>query len=77
MMLKEIKTLKLNQITRPIQTSSGYLILKLNNKKNKEVTVDIKKAINQTISQERNRQLNQFSLIYYNKIKQNIFISEK
>ncbi len=77
MMLKEIKTLKLNQITKPIQTSSGYLILKLNNKKNKEVTLDIKKAINQAISQERNRQLNQFSLIYYNKIKQNIFISEK
>ena len=77
MMLKEIKKLKINQITKPIQTSSGYLILKLNNKKNKEVTLDIKKAINQTISQERNRQLNQFSLIYYNKIKQNIFISEK
>ena len=76
-MLKEIKSLKINQVTKPIQTSGGYLILKLNNKKNKEVTVDIKKAINQTISQERNRQLNQFSLIYYNKIKQNIFISEK
>ena len=76
-MLKEIKTLKLNQITRPIQTSSGYLILKLNNKKNKEVRIDIKKTLNRAISQERNRQLNQFSLIYYNKIKQNIFISEK
>ena len=76
-MLKEIKTLELDQITKPIQTSSGYLILKLNNKKNKEVTLDIKKAINQTISQERNRQLNQFSLIYYNKIKHNIYIDEK
>jgi len=76
-MLKEIKSLKLNQITKPMQTSGGYLILKLNNKKNKEVTIDIKKTLNRRISQERNRQLNQFSLIYYNKIKQNIFISEK
>ena len=76
-MLKEINTLKINQVTKPIQTSGGYLILKLNNKKNNEVEVDIKKTINQRISQERNRQLNQFSLIYYNKIKQNIFISEK
>ncbi len=75
--LKEIKSLKLNQITKPIQTSGGYLILKLNKKKNKEITIDIKKTLNQRISQERNRQLNQFSLIYYNKIKQNIFISEK
>ena len=76
-MLKEIKSLKIDEITKPIQTSGGYLILKLNNKKNKEVTIDIKKTLNKTISQEKNRQLNQFSLIYYNKIKQNIFISEK
>ena len=76
-MLKEIKSLKINQVTKPIQTSGGYLILKLNNKKNKEVIIDVKKNLNRRISQERNRQLNQFSLIYYNKIKQNIFISEK
>ena len=76
-MYKKVKTLKLNQITKPIQTSSGYLIYKLNDKKNKKVTVDKKKLIKQRITQERNRQLNQFSLIYYNKIKQNIFISEK
>ena len=76
-MLKEVKTLKVNQITKPIQASSGYLILKLNDKKNKEVKIDIKKTINRRIAQERNRQLNQFSIIYYNKIKQNIFISEK
>ena len=76
-MLNEVKSLKINQITKPIQASSGYLILKLNNKKKKEVTIDIKKALNRIASQERNRQLNQFSLIYYNKIKQNIFISEK
>ena len=76
-MLKEIKSLKINQVTKPIQTSGGYLILKLNNKKNKEVIIDVKKNLNRRILQERNRQLNQFSLIYYNKIKQNIFISEK
>ena len=76
-MLKKVKSLKVDQITKPIQTSGGYLILKLNNKKNKEVRIDIKKTLNRAISQERNRQLNQFSIIYYNKIKQNIFISEK
>ena len=76
-MLKEVKTLKVNQITKPILTSGGYLILKLNDKKNKEVKIDIEKTINRIIAQERNRQLNQFSLIYFNKIKQNVFISEK
>ena len=53
------------------------IILKINNKKNKEVQIDFEKTFNERIVQERNRQLNQFSLIYYNKIKQNIFISEK
>ena len=77
LLLKKVKTLKQNQITKPIQTSGGYLILKLNDKKNKEVLIDIKKTISRRIAQERNRQLNQFSLIYYNKIKQNILISEK
>ncbi len=76
-MLKEVKTLKIDQLTKPIQTSGGYLILKLNDKKSKEVKIDIKKTINRRIAQERNRQLNQFSLIYFNKIKQNVFISEK
>ncbi len=76
-MLKEVKNLKVDQITKPIQISGGYLILQLNDKKNKEVKIDIKKTINRRIAQERNRQLNQFSLIYFNKIKQNIFISEK
>ena len=76
-MLKEVKTLKVNQITKPIQTSGGYLILKLNDNKSNEVKIYIKKTINRRIAQERNRQLNQFSLIYFNKIKQNVFISEK
>tara|TARA_B100001175_G_scaffold311799_1_gene316781 strand:+ start:301 stop:1236 length:936 start_codon:yes stop_codon:yes gene_type:complete len=77
LMLKEVESLKLNQITKPIQTAGGYLIIKLNNKKKEQVIINIEKALIKRISQERNRQLNQFSLIYYNKIKQNIFISEK
>ena len=46
-------------------------------KKKKEKKLDFEKAFKQMIIEEKNRQLNQFSLIYYNKIKQNIFISEK
>ncbi len=75
--LAELQSIKIDEVTKPIQTSAGYLILKINNKKNKEVQIDFEKTFNERIVQERNRQLNQFSLIYYNKIKQNIFISEK
>ncbi len=76
-LLKEIKSININKLTKPIQATNGYLILKLNNKREKEVKIDFQKTLRQMIKEETNRQLNQFSLIYYNKIKQNIFISEK
>ena len=76
-LLKEIKSININKLTKPIQATNGYLILKLNNKREKEVKINFKKTLRQMIKKETNRQLNQFSLIYYNKIKQNIFISEK
>ena len=76
-LLKEIEKLNISELTRPVQTSSGYLLLKLNNKRKKEKKLDFDKTFKQMITEEKNRQLNQFSLIYFNKIKQNIFISEK
>ena len=75
--LKEIKLINTDEFTKPIQTSSGYLILKLNDKKETEAEVNFEKEFNKMVIEEKNRQLNQFSLIYFNKIKKNIFISEK
>ncbi len=76
-MLNAIKTLNVNEISKPIQTTNGYLIIKINDKKKKELKVDFEKTIQKLIRMEKNRQLQQFSLIYFNKIKQNVFISEK
>ncbi len=76
-MSNEIKSLKVNEISKPIQTTSGYLIIKINDKKKKELKIDFEKTLKKLISMEKNRQLQQFSLIYFNKIKQNVFISEK
>jgi peptidyl-prolyl cis-trans isomerase SurA len=76
-LLREIENLNINKLTKPIQTSNGYLIIKLNNKREKEAELDFERTFKQMITEEKNRQLNQFSLIYFNKIKQNIFISEK
>tara|TARA_B100001741_G_scaffold279242_1_gene251732 strand:- start:223 stop:1158 length:936 start_codon:yes stop_codon:yes gene_type:complete len=76
-LLKEIESLEISQITKPIQTSSGYLIIKLNNKREKEKELSFEKTFKQMVTEEKNRQLNQFSLIYFNKIKQNTYISEK
>ena len=76
-LLKQIKKLDIGSLTKPIQTSTGYLIIKLNDKRKIEKELNFEKTFKQMITEEKNRQLNQFSLIYFNKIKQNIFISEK
>jgi peptidyl-prolyl cis-trans isomerase SurA len=69
---KNISNLKVGEFTKPIILSNGILILKLINTKNSETTIDIKNELKKAINYERNRQLNQYSKIYYNKIKKNL-----
>ena len=77
---KEIKNkiskIKIGEITEPIQTSSGYLFLRLNDKKEIAEKIDLEKELKQQIIFEKNRQLQQFSLIYYKKLKKNTIIYE-
>ena len=76
-LLNKIKSLDIKQLTKPIQVTNGYLIIKLNDKREKKIKIDFEKTLKKMILDEKNRQLNQFSLIYFNKIKQNTFVSEK
>ncbi|MDC0424061.1 peptidylprolyl isomerase [Candidatus Pelagibacter ubique] len=69
---KNINNLEVGGITKPIILSNGILILKLINTKNLNTTVDIENELKKAINYERNRQLNQYSKIYYNKIKKNL-----
>ena len=69
---KNISNLQMGEITKPIILSNGILILKLINTKNKETTIDLENELRIAINYERNRQLNQYSKIYYNKIKKNL-----
>ena len=76
-LLNQIKSLNIKQLTKPIQVTNGYLIIKLNDKREKNIKINFEKTLKKMILEEKNRQLNQFSLIYFNKIKQNTFVSEK
>jgi peptidyl-prolyl cis-trans isomerase SurA len=67
-----INSLQVGEITKPIILSNGILVLKLINTKNSENTIDIENEFKKAINYERNRQLNQYSKIYYNKIKKNL-----
>ena len=69
---KNIKDLKHGQITKPIILSNGILILRLEDTKTLESTIDVKNELKTAIIYERNRQLNEYSKIYYNKIKKNL-----
>ena len=72
----QLSIIKIGEITKPIQSSNGYLFLKLNDKREIKEKLDLKKELNQQIEFEKNRQLNQFSLNYYKKLKKNIRIYE-
>ena len=48
------------------------MILKLEDTKTSETTINVKDELKKAINYERNRQLNQYSKIYYNKIKKNL-----
>ena len=71
-----IKELEIDQVSRPIKITNGFLILKIDNKKQKKIEIDKKKLLGEAIKFETNKQYNQFSIIYYNKIKLNSIINE-
>ncbi len=66
----------INEITRPITVPGGFLILKINEIKNNKLIKDKKKELRKLIALSKNNQLNQFSIMYFNKIKKNIQINE-
>lgn len=73
----ELKKTNVGKHTKVIQVGNNFLILKLDNKRSKEVKFNKEKQLKQMINFERNKQLNQFSNIYFNKVKMNYYINEK
>ena len=73
---KKISKIKIGGISEPIVVPNGYLFLKINNKKEIDEKFDLKKELKQQIIFEKNRQLNQFSLNFYKKLKKNTNIHE-
>ena len=72
----EISKLEINEHTSPITIPGGFLILKLSEIKKTDREIDLDKELEAIIRVKTNDQLNQFSNIFLNKIKKDIFISE-
>tara|TARA_B100001123_G_scaffold156813_1_gene181565 strand:- start:1124 stop:2050 length:927 start_codon:yes stop_codon:yes gene_type:complete len=74
--IEKLDKIKSGEITEPIQTSNGYLILKINTIREIKKKIDLDEELKNLIEIEKNRQLNEFSQTYFNKVKKNIILSD-
>ena len=73
---KILKKTKIGDFTDPIVIPGGFLILYIEEKREIEKEYDLENEIKLIAQKKTNEQLNQFSIIYFNKIKKNININE-
>ena len=71
-----IKNLKIGGFTEPQVIPGGFLILKLKDIKEENISIDIENELKKLIILKTNQQLNQFSNIYFNKVKKDIKIEK-
>ena len=72
----ELNVINIGDFTKPIVTSGGFLILKLNDIKTEKIKIDKNAQLKKMIKFERERQLTRFSTLYYKRIYNNIEIDE-
>ena len=71
-----INNLEINDFTKPINVPGGFLILQINDIKNTKIKIDVEEEFKKLENYEKNNQLNQYSKIYFNKVKKDFEISE-
>ncbi len=71
---KIISKLQPGQFSKAIRTSSGFIILKIEDQKEYTTQVNLKDKMEEAVRFKRNDQLNQFSNMYFNKLKKNLTI---
>ncbi|OCW77095.1 hypothetical protein AKH19_03830 [Pelagibacteraceae bacterium GOM-A1] len=75
-LVKILKGTKKDELIKPIKYPNGYLIIKINEIREIKQSLNIDNELKESVNFERNKQLNQFSLLYYKKLKQNTTINE-
>ncbi len=71
---EKIIQLKTGQFSKPIRTSSGFIILKIEDEKEYISKFNLADKMQEAIRFKTNDQLNQFSRMYFNKVKKNLII---
>tara|TARA_B100000963_G_scaffold113445_1_gene98778 strand:- start:551 stop:1312 length:762 start_codon:yes stop_codon:yes gene_type:complete len=75
--LREVENLSIGQITEVLDSPVGKLILILQDKREVNEEISFEEELKKATLIERNKQLNQFSSIYFKKVEINTIINEK
>ena len=73
---KEIQKISLGSFTNPIVVPGGFLILMIVEERQTKIETNLEQELKSITNEIANKQLNQFSNIYLNKIKKEIQINE-
>ena len=73
----EINNINIGDFTKPIVTSGGFLILKINDIKTENIKIDKDAQLKKMVEFERERQFTRFSTLFYKRIYNNSEINEK
>ena len=73
----KIKTLEVNEYTNVIKLENNFIILRIDEIKIVSDNIDKKKEFQKILQMERNKKLEKFSRIFFNKTKKNYSINEK
>ena len=73
---QEILSIDKNNFTKPIVIPGGFIILKIEDEKRVKIVDNIDEEVESISRASANKQLNQFSNIYFNKIKKEFDINE-
>tara|TARA_Y100000816_G_C26101102_1_gene583556 strand:- start:2273 stop:3205 length:933 start_codon:yes stop_codon:yes gene_type:complete len=73
---KNINKLGDNEVSKPIKLKNGYLLIKVNSKREFKEEIDVDAQVKELANKEMNRQLNSFSMIFFKRLKKNIQINE-
>ncbi len=71
-----IKDLDIGEFTKPIITAGGIILLKLNDKKKITAEINKEKEMQRLISFEKERLLNEYSIIYYKEIENKAYVEK-
>lgn len=76
MIYKKLSELSIGEHTKPILVPGGFLVLKLLDLRKTVKDFNLDQEVAKIIKKKTNQQLNQFSNIYFNKVKKDLVIEE-